>query len=1066
MPHLSIGALGPLVITLDGQTITGLAYDKVWALLVYLAHSTDHPHRRESLAGLLWPDQPEEKARTNLRQALARLRQAIGDANATPPFLLIEHAGIQFNGASDATLDVTEFSSLLTACAAHAHRHAESCAACAQRREQAVALYRGAFLDKFHVGDSDLFEEWTTLVREPLHQQAMDALAALVVYHERHGNYAQALHYSERQLELDPWREEAYRQMMRILALNGQRSAALHRYERCRTMLDTELGVAPAAETTALYEQIRAAELDGPVKADYLALPTKRRHSLPLQPTPFIGRQPELAALADLIADPQCRLITLLGPGGTGKSRLALQAASDEGEAFADGTTYVSLAPLNAAAFIVPTVAAALDVTLAGHAAPQTELLHVLRQKELLLVFDNFEHLLAPLTPSPVANGNGSATELLTAILQQAPGVTMLATSRERLNVQGEWVFDVGGLETPAEPYRAGEEQTAAFEAYSAVALFLQTARRVQKGFEPTAAERAAIVRICQLVQGMPLALELAAAWVRVLSCREIAQEIAQSLGFLTTPLRDLPERHRSLQAVFDHSWKLLSVEEQRVFACCSVFRGGFTREAAAEVADASLSLLAALVDKSLLRRQLNGRYEVHELARQYAAARLADADQEAQTRNRHLLFFMRFAEAAEPHIRSGEQIVQWHEWVEVEHDNLRAALDWSLRGGAIEPGLRIVAALWEFWMAHGHAPEGQTQAERFLARPEAAAYPVLRGKALHTAGVCAFYHGRFLAARAWLAEAAALGRELGESGRYVLALALLAQSYTLMNLHDFDTAPVLSQEALMLSEELQVSWLKGDALYQLAAFAWRRGDYRSAHQRFLESLACFQADGGNYSRGYVLQGLGTMLHEQGDYAAAHAYLRQSLAICEELGDKVRSSSALTRLGRLAMAQGNDAEAEELLAKALMLIRETGHLLSRTDPLDALGRLAQRQGSYARARTLHQESLSLSIAIEHPARLAHTLEALACLAARQGQAEAAVRLFGATERYLTATQGPIGPTWQLEHDQEYDHLVAIARTQLGEATFAAAWAAGAAMTLDEAAALVEAERFFLVDSLE
>ena len=319
--------------------------------------------------------------------------------------------------------------------------------------------YREAFLENFYVGDSDLFEEWATLVREALHQQVLNALTALVAYHERletihrHCSTANAV-------GTGPLAEEAYRQTMRLLALNGQRSAALHYYERCRAMLDKELCVEPSAETTALYEQIRAATLDVPLRTEYFAPHTKRHHNLPLQPTPFIGRQRELVALAELIADPQCRLITLLGPGGTGKTRLALQVASDESEAFADGTTFVTLAPLNAAEFIVPTVAAALNVTLASHAAPKTELLRYLRQKELLLVLDNFEHLLAPLTPSPVANGNGSATELLSGILQQAPGVKLLVTSRERLNLQGEWVFDVGGLETPTEPFRAGEERS------------------------------------------------------------------------------------------------------------------------------------------------------------------------------------------------------------------------------------------------------------------------------------------------------------------------------------------------------------------------------------------------------------------------------------------------------------------------------------------------------------------------------------------------------------------------------------------------------------------------------
>ena len=1045
MPHLSLRVLGPPHITLDGQSITALGYDKVWALLVYLALAADRAHRRSALAGLLWPDQPEQTARTNLRQALARLRQAIGDEHATPPFLLVEREQIQFNAASDHDCDVTEFFALLAACATHAHRQDATCAVCAKRRAEAVAHYRGPLLDKFQISDSDLFEEWATVARERLHQQALAALDALATYHERREEYAEALRFSLRQLDLDPWREEAHRQAMRVLALNGQRSAALAQYERCRVTLAAELGVEPAPETTSLYERIRANRLaDGHGSDDPLALPAVRPHNLPVQPTPFLGRQAELAALATYLANPQCRLITLLGPGGIGKTRLALQAAAEHVDAFAHGVTFVELAPLASAELIAPTLAAALGMTLSGPAKPQSQVLTYLRQKEVLLVLDNFEHLLTPAPPTQPGQGNNQGLALLADILRQAPGVTLLVTSRERLNLHGEWLFAVGALETPpTAASQPGDGEKAPLETYSAAALFLQTARRVQQDFNPTTADKAAIAQICHLVEGIPLALELAAAWVRLLSCQEIAQGIEQGLALLTTTLHDLPARHRSLQAVFDHSWMLLSTEEQRVFTRCSVFRGGFTREAAAEVAGASLSLLAALVDKSLLRRQLNGRYEVHELARQYAAQRLVEAQQEVQTRHRHLDFFMLFAEAAEPQIRAGEQIVQWHEWVESEHDNLRAALDWSLSGGELEPGLRMVAALWEFWMNRGYAPEGQSQAERFLAHPEAAAYPVLRGKALHTAGVCAYYQGRYRAALAWFAEAATIGRELGVSGRYVRAMGLIGQGYVLFSLEELDAVPALSQEALLLGEELQVGWMKGDALYQLARLAWQRGDYVSARQCFLESLACVET---HVMRGYVLQGLGTMLGQQGNYQAAQAYLHQSLAIHEEMGDNVRSSTTFTRLARLAMAQGNDGEAEELLTKALILIQKTGHLRHQVATLDAMGRLAQRQGDDGRARTMHEESLALCIEMEDPVWLAHTLEALACLAARQGQAEAAVRLFGATAAHAAPADATLGPVWRREHD----HCVAIARTHLGEAAFAAAWATGQALSLVQA----------------
>ena len=350
------------------------------------------------------------------------------------------------------------------------------------------------------------------------------------------------------------------------------------------------------------------------------------------------------------------------------------------------------------------------------------------------------------------------ASELVVEILRQAPGVTLLVTSRERLNVRGEWVYDVNGLEVPSADEilhtvkpETGEAGDTLFEAYSAVTLFLQTAQRLQMDFTPTAAEKAAIVRICQLVQGMPLALELAAAWVRALSCREIAHEIEQGLGFLETSLRDVPQRHRSLQAVFDHSWKRLNGDEQQVFARCSVFHGGFTREAATQVAGGSLPILAALVDKSLLKRDLNGRYGMHELARQYAAQRLAELQQVAQTRYRHLTFFMQFAEEAERHLHSGRQVAHWHERTEFDK-TLRAGLDWSLAGvgGAwVAHGRGIVGVLDEPGLCIRRPNAGGA----FCGATEAAAPTPLRAKALYTAGVCTMYQGRLLAARSWLTE-------------------------------------------------------------------------------------------------------------------------------------------------------------------------------------------------------------------------------------------------------------------------------------------------------------------------
>src|SRR5262249_45381113 len=334
-------------------------------------------------------------------------------------------------------------------------------------------------------------------------------------------------------------------------------SGALAQYETCRRILACDLDVGPAAETTALYERIRDSE---PRTENPEPRTEQSRHTpLPLPPTPLIGRESELAELGALLENPAYRLITIVGPGGIGKTRLALASATDQIDAFAHRVYFVPLAPLRSSEFLVPAIADALGLAFSGREDPRAQLLNYLRGKELLLVLDNFDHLL-------------EGAELLVDILRRATAVSILVTSRERLNLQGEWVFDIAGLQVPA------ADQIDGVEGYSAVALFLQRAHKVHARFTFGAAEKRAVARICRLVEGMPLGIELAAAWVRALSCAEIAQEIEQSLGFLTTSLRDVPERHRSLLAVFDHSWRLLSADERGVFRKLSVFRGGFGR--------------------------------------------------------------------------------------------------------------------------------------------------------------------------------------------------------------------------------------------------------------------------------------------------------------------------------------------------------------------------------------------------------------------------------------------------------------------------------------------------------
>ena len=454
---------------------------------------------------------------------------------------------------------------------------------------------------------------------------------------------------------------------------------------------------------------------------------------------------------------------------GSGKTRLALECATRSGETFADGVFFVTLAPLLAPAFMVQAIASALGFAFHAASEPKQQLLRYLREKALLLVLDNFEHLLAPSAPE-----DGLPSSWSSAMRPTPEVVGHLARAAE---CQSEWVFELQGLALPPVPATAVTEALAVdvqqSERYSAVALFVQRARQIHSSFTLSAQNQAAVTRICHLVNGMPLGIELAAAWVPALSCQEIAHEIARSVDFLVVTRRDVPARHRSLRAVFDHSWQLLSHQEQAALRQLAVFRGGFTRQAAENVAGATLGLLSALVTRSLLSHRGEGRYDLHELIRQYSGERLEEAGEGALLYERHLAFFLQLAEEAEPQL-DGPQLFHWFERLEQEHDNLRSALTWAL-GHTVERALRLLNALAFYWR-HGRAREGGDWLTKALQMAAASAQPVsagIRAKALMNAALLEQnYEKSFALARASLV----LARQIGDKRSMAFALIPLAR--------------------------------------------------------------------------------------------------------------------------------------------------------------------------------------------------------------------------------------------------------------------------------------------------
>jgi predicted ATPase len=675
--------------------------------------------------------------------------------------------------------------------------------------------------------------------------------------------------------------------------------------------------------------------------------PARTAAALPVPPTPFVGREAELAELAALLADPACRLLTLTGPGGIGKSRLALEAAARHSAAYAHGAAFVPLASVATGDLVAPAIADALGFTFYGPADFAGQLVGYLRDRALLLALDGAEHLLG-----------GAIWDLLAEIGRQAPGVKLLITSRERLNLQGEWVVELAGLPPP-------DDLGAGFEGSSAVALFLQTARRSHSGFELSAEERACIARICRLVEGMPLAIELAAAWVRVLPCAEIAAEIERTLDFLAASVRDIPARHRSLRAVFDHSLNLLTDEERAAFRMLAVFRGGFRREAAEWVAGATLHLLTALADKSLLRRNKAGRYDMLELVRQYAAAQLADNPSEhAAARDRHSGYYLTLLQRRERDMKGSLQKAVLAELV-AEVDNLRPAWDWAVDHGKADEVRGALRGLSWFYEVRGWLQEGEAAfrraAEVFGGAPHLPAPSPTPGRGgAETsapgrggeAGSTPLSPGVGEGVGGWGGKAsveqiAALGHLLAHHGWFCLRQGRHGRAQESL------------QRGLALLRTLDDPIALADTLTALGMVAHLVGDSAAAHETFREGLALGRALADDWVLVLCLGGLAMAAHALGEYEQAEPLARECLAIARRSSNPRGIVFAISTFSLAAAARGLHAEAQALLRESLELSSTAGDYWGIGNVFSQIGAVARSQGAYATAQYCFRESIAM-----------------------------------------------------------------------------------------------------------
>ena len=968
--ELRLEVLGGLRITRGGAPVDFVS-SKAPGLLVYLAVS-GRQHFRTTLAALLWSEYPEEDARRNLRVVLANLRQTLA------PHLLITRETIAFDHASPYWLDVEQFETALQ----------PTGRLDIARLRELVALYHGDFLDGFYVRDAPAFEEWVAMQRERLRQLAIHALHILAEHHTTRGEYAAGIDVLTPLLALDPWREEAHRQLMLLLARCGQRAAALAQYEMCRRTLAEELGVEPSEETTELYEAIRAGRID------VQPPPPVRRHNLAVPPTPLVGRADELARIVERLADPACRLLTLVGPGGIGKTRLALEVAHQLLDAFTDGVFFVDLTSIAEPELVAPTIAQALDVRETGGRPLLESLQSFLRDRHLLLVLDNFEQII-------------SAAPVVAKLVAGARGLTMLVTSRAPLNLRGEQEFSVSPLALPplgeAGDMRQGPE--ASLETYAAVALFVERARVAQPGFHLTGENDQVVAEICVRLDGLPLAIELAAARTRVLPLEALLARLNSRLGLLTGGPRDLPARHQTLRGTIDWSYNLLDGGDKALFRRLAVFVGNWTLEAAEAVTSAGddrpisstappvtgdprpamvLDGLQSLLAQSLLRQETGSdgerRFSMYDTIREYALEQLEESGEVETIRRAHAIYYLDLVEGAEPELLRGAHQSVWYQRLEAEHGNLRSALRWALEHGEAEVVLRLGGMLWRFWQTHAHLSEG----------------------------------------RRWLEAALALCSPVPPSLRGAMAKALHGAGALAANLRDYQQAASRLEQSLALARELNDT------------------------QSMIE----------------VLGDLGQAARMQGDLRQAGMFFEESLALSTEVGDRSAVEWSLSSLGAVAYVQGDEARATRLLETSLALARELGGKACMGWDLTFLGRVATAQGDYNQAAAQLAEALTLFGELRYKDAIAFTLEGFAGLAVASAQAQAtaaadarasalhAARLFGAGEVLREKINLPMSPVDR----PDYERDVAAAHALLDETAFEEAWAEGRTMTLEQAVA--------------